>query len=166
MPKKIDTLKQNVKELDLQSKIDSLKLELKEKDKEIDRMRKDYKTYFEIVNNPFRLLKEFVPDIDFDMDVEGKFDLNTLTKEELANHLQVCHGIYNALPFNREISAMVSGLQTFALTLPETSVEGFKTARQGLAIFRGMIKRFGDLSTMYESRKTQKNKKTPDHSGK
>lgn len=131
--------------------------ELKKRDELIEVLRKDARRGLAIAGNPFLLLKEFVPDLD--MEADGTFDLTSLSKEDYIKHLNEGWLFYNSITVNREISAMVNGLQRYALCLPDTSIEGFKTSRQCLAFVKGFIDRFKELANMHDSRKPKPKQK-------
>lgn len=125
----------------------------------ITQLKSNYERSETIMKNPFALLKEFVPDLDLDND--GVFNILTLTKEEQNAHYREIRDTYNSMSFNREISAMVNGLQAFMMTMPETSIKGFEAGRQCLAFVKGMVDRFKTLAIQYDA-SIEKNKKSHD----
>lgn len=104
--------------------------------------------------NPFASLHSFVPDLDFE--ATGMFDMNLLTPSEQKDHLGQAHTIYNSECFNREISAIISHMQKFAII--EADVKGWELSKQCLVFIKGLIERFGMLSAQYDSNIDKKKK--------
>ena len=141
-----------IKAIELMRERDAARLENGELRYEINELKQELARFKG--NKPFAILRSFVPDLD--METNGIFDMNLLTKEEQHDHLRQAHSFYNSDFLNREISAMIGGIQKFALV--DADEQGWRLSKQCLVFIKEMLDRFGMLAAQYDSNVDKKKK--------